>query len=408
MPGEHGPHQNDDDRINVLLQTGGIDRVQTGGIDRVAAPGSAEDLVRQVADIYGSGLRRIMEILQDQGKLDDATVEALAADSLVSGLLVFHGLHPRSLEARVAAAVDRLRPYLGSNGRDVELEGTSLDGVVRLKLFRTQPGGPPAFTPLKSEMEAAIKAAAPEVTAVDVAEVEKPVGSPDLIAVDSLPVRVNNPADATPAAPWQDMSGGTWEPIPEIAGLESGEVAAFLIGGYPVLACRAGQELYAYRDFCPRCTGSMAGATLHMATDAQAGAGLLSCPTCRGHFDVRHGGCLEDKDLHLDPLPLLMQGGVLCVAVPGEAAPVTPLTAVAAHSGPTEATPAQAIPLVAPAGQTAAPVLAPGPVSPAVPSPAVTAPAVSASTAAVPAVTAPALPVTAAAAELPAAAAQDR
>src|SRR5919112_540855 len=143
MPGEHEPHQNDD-RIGLLLQTGGIDRLQTGGIGRVVAPGSTEDLVRQVADIYGSGLRRIMEILHDQGKLDDATVEALAADSLVSGLLVLHGLHPRSLEARVAAAVDRLRPYLGSNGLDVELEGTSQDGVVRLKLLRTQPGGPPA------------------------------------------------------------------------------------------------------------------------------------------------------------------------------------------------------------------------------------------------------------------------
>lgn len=400
MPGELGRHQNDD-RIGVLLQT--------GGIDRVAAPGSAEDLVRQVADIYGSGLRRIMEILHDQGKLDDATVEALAADSLVSGLLVFHGLHPRSLEARVAVAVDRLRPYLGSNGCDVELEGTSLDGVVRLKLFRTQPGGPPSSAPLKSELEAAIKTAAPEVTAVDVAVVEKTDGAPDLIPVDALPVRANNPADATPAAPWQDMSGGTWEPIPEIAGLESGEVAAFLIGGYPVLACRTGQDLYAYRDFCPRCTGSMAGATLHRATDIQAWASLLSCPTCRGHFDVRHAGaCLEDKDLHLDPLPLLMQGGVLCVAVPREAKPAAPLTAVAAPSGPTEATPAQAIPLVAPAGQTAAPVLAPGPASPAVPSPAVTAPAVSASTVSAPSVTAPALPVTAAAAELPTAAAQDR
>lgn len=395
MPDEHGPHQ-DDDRIGVLLQT--------GGIDRVVAPGSAEDLVRQVADIYGSALRRIMEILHDQGKLDDAAVEALAADSLVSGLLVLHGLHPRSLEARVAAAVERLGPYLGSNGLDVELEGTSQDGVVRLKLFRTQPGGPPASTPLKSEMEAAIKAAAPEVTAVDVAEVEKPAGSPDLIPVDSLPVRANNPADATPAAPWQDMSGGTWEPIPEIAGLESGEVAAFLIGGYPVLACRTGQDLYAYRDFCPRCTGSMAGATLHRATDTQAGASLLSCPTCRGHFDVRRGACLEDNELHLDPLPLLMQGGVLCVAVPREAAPAAPPTAVAVHSGPTEATPAQALPLVAPPGQAAVPVLIPGPgaPSPAAPSPAVPAPTMSA-----PAVTAPAIPVPAAA-ELPAAAAQDR
>lgn len=394
MPGDDGPLRNND-RIGVLLQT--------GGMDRVIARGSTEDLVRQVADIYGSGLRRIMEILHDQGKLDDATVEALAADSLVSGLLLLHGLHPRSLEARVAAAVDRLRPYLGSNGLAAELEGTSQDGVVRLKLFRTYPGAPPSSAPLKSEVEAAIKAAAPEVTAVDMAEVEKPAGSPELIPVDALPVRANSPADATPAAPWQDMPGGTWEPVPEIAGLESGEVAAFLIGGYPVVACRTGQDLYAYRDYCPRCTGSMAGAALHRAADAEAGGSLLSCPTCRGHFDIRRGGiCLEDKDLHLDPLPLLMQGGVLCVAIPRGSETAAPPPAVAAAPGPTEATPVQAIPLLAPAGQAAAPApLTPEPESPAVSAPTVASPAVAS-----PAVTEPAIPV--AAAELPAAAAQDK
>lgn len=358
MPGEDRPLQHDD-KIDLLLQT--------GGIERVAAPGSAEDLVRQVADLYGSGLRRIMEILRDQGKLDDATVGALAADRLVSGLLVLHGLHPRPMEARVAAAVDRLRPFLGSQGRDVELEGTSQDGVVRLKLLRTQPGGPASSASLKSEVEAAIKAAAPEVTAIDVAEVDKQAGPPQLIPVDSLPVRANSPAVATPAGPWQDMSGGTWEPVPEIAGLESGEVAAFLVGGYPVLACRTGQDLYAYRDYCPRCTGSLAGATLHRSTDAEPGGSLLSCPTCRGHFDLRHGGaCLEDRGLRLDPLPLLAQGGVLCVAIPGDPEHEEPLPAVPASPGPTEATPVQAIPLVAPAGLNTAPVLAPEPASPAV------------------------------------------
>jgi nitrite reductase/ring-hydroxylating ferredoxin subunit/Fe-S cluster biogenesis protein NfuA len=388
MPGEDRPLQNDD-RMTVLLQT--------GGTDPVAARGSVEDLVRQVADLYGSGLRRIMEILHDRGKLDDATVEALTADSLVSGLLVLHGLHARPLEARVAAALDRLRPYLGSHGRDVELEGASPDGVVRLKLVRTDPGGPHVSAPLKSEVEAAIKAAAPEVTAIDVAEVEKQAGSPELIPLDSLPVRTNNPADATPAAPWHDMLGGSWEPVPEIAGLEPREVAAYLIGGYPVLACRSGQDVYAYRDYCPRCTGSMAGATLNGDAAAEVRGSLLSCPTCRGHFEVRHAGaCLEDKDLHLDPLPLLVRGGVLCVAIPRESADAAPLPAVTAPPGPTEATPVQAIPLVAPSGQAASPVLATEPASLAVSSLAVTAPAVAV----------PPMPVSAAA-ELPAAAGQD-
>jgi nitrite reductase/ring-hydroxylating ferredoxin subunit len=60
---------------------------------------------------------------------------------------------------------------------------------------------------------------------------------------------------------------------------------------------------------------------LQRALAAPAGGGLLRCPTCRAHFDVRQAGaCLEDRSLHLDPLPLLVRGGVMSVAVPVAAA----------------------------------------------------------------------------------------
>ena len=340
--------------------------------DEAVARGGTEDLVKQVAELYGSALRRILEILHRQGKLDEATLEALTADDLVSALLLVHGLYPRSLEARVAAALDRIRPYLDSHGGDVELEGTSTDGVVRLRLY-IDPAAPGSSTPLRVAMEEAIKAVAPEVAAIDVVEVEKQPGLPDLIPVDSLPVRAISPADATPAATWHDMTG-TWVPVPEIAGLESGDVAGFLIGGYPLLACRAGQDVYAYRDYCPRCTGSMAGATLEAAA-AGAGGSVLRCPTCRGHFDVhRAGACLEDKGLHLEPLPLLVRAGVLSVAIPSESGQPAPLPAAPAPPARAEVTPVQSIPLVAPAGQAVPMALAPEPASPAIPSPAVPAP----------------------------------
>jgi Fe-S cluster biogenesis protein NfuA/nitrite reductase/ring-hydroxylating ferredoxin subunit len=328
------------DQIGTLL-----DALGAGG---AVARGRAEDLVRQVTDLYGAGLQRIMEILHDQGKLDDPLLEALTADSLVAGLLVIHGLHPHTLEARVAAALDSVRPYLGSHGGDVELEGISPDGVVRLKLLGTCQGCPSSSVTLKYAVEEAIQNAAPEVTAIDVVEAEKQPGAPALIPVDSLLVRVNSPAGGTPAESWHDMSGGTWEPVPEIAGLEPGEVAGFLVGGYPVLACRTGQDIYAYRDFCPRCTGSMAGAVLQRALAAPVGGGLLTCPTCRGHFDVRHAGvCLEDNNLHLEPLPLLVRNGVMSVAVPTASLPSATLP-VPPPPAPAAVTPVQALPVVGP------------------------------------------------------------
>jgi Fe-S cluster biogenesis protein NfuA/nitrite reductase/ring-hydroxylating ferredoxin subunit len=298
--GTGGPRNGE--RISTLL-----DALGAGG---AVARGRAEDLVREVTDMYGSGLERILEILAEQGKLDDGTLAALAADELVSGLLIIHGLHPESMETRVAGALDSVRPYLGSHGGDVELLDISPEGVVRLKLLGTCQGCPSSSVTLKFAVEEAIETAAPEVTAIEVVEAEKHAGVPAFIPVDSLLVRMNH----------ADQPEGAWEPVPGIADLEPGDVAGFQVGGYSLLACRTGQDVYTYRDFCPRCEGSMAGAVLQRALAAPTGGGLLRCPTCRAHFDVRQAGsCLEDRNLHLDPLPLLVRGGVMSVAVPAAA-----------------------------------------------------------------------------------------
>jgi len=319
QPGQTG------ERIGTLL-----DALGAGG---AVARGRAEDLVREVTDLYGAGLARILEILDDRGQLDRATLDALTADELVSGLLVIHGLHPQDTQARVAAALDGVRPYLGSHGGDVELLDVSPEGVVRLKLLGTCQGCPSSSVTLKFAVEEAIESAAPEVTAIEVVEAESRPAVPAVIPVDALLVRLNH-ADSAPGNDpggggtntrngtgtgehWQEHAPGSWQAVPEIAGLEQGEVAGFLVGGYAVLVCRTGQDLYAYRDYCPRCTGSMAGAALQRALAGPVGGGLLRCPACRAHFDVRQAGsCLENRSLHLDPLPLLIRSGVMSVAVP--------------------------------------------------------------------------------------------
>ena len=100
-------------------------------------------------------------------------------------------------------------------------------------------------------------------------------------------------------------------------------MAGFLVAGVEVLTCRIGPDVYAFVDRCPRCTHSMPGASLQRALAAPVGGGLLRCPHCRSHFDVRKAGaCLEDKALHLDPLPLLLRDGVPSVAVPTTADPL--------------------------------------------------------------------------------------
>jgi nitrite reductase/ring-hydroxylating ferredoxin subunit len=171
------------------------------------------------------------------------------------------------------------------------------------------------------------------VTGIEVEEAA-PAAVPALIPVGALRSRLDGlggPPDGgthSAAPDWAvpdsgTPASGTWQAVPALAELESGAVAGFLVAGVEVLTCRIGPDVYAFVDRCPRCTHTMPGASLQRALAAPVGGGLLRCPHCRSHYDVRKAGaCLEDKALHLDPLPLLLRDGVPSVAVPTTADPL--------------------------------------------------------------------------------------
>ncbi|MDQ3156625.1 MAG: NifU family protein [Actinomycetota bacterium] len=268
----------------------------------------AEDLVRQLTILYGAGIERILTILDERGALSPPTLRALVDDELVSSLLLVHGLHPDDVETRVAAALDSVRPYLGSHGGDVELLGVSESGAVSLRLLGSCDGCPSSSVTLKLAVEDAIEAAAPEVISIEVEEQAGGEGGSTLISIDSLRARLGEEAED---------SVGTWTPVPELADLAAGQVAGYTAGGMDVVGCRIGSDVFMFRDRCGRCSTSLAGSTLARPVGAAVGTGVLTCPSCHSHFDVRRAGvCSEDETLHLDPLPVLVRSGVLSVAIP--------------------------------------------------------------------------------------------
>lgn len=272
----------------------------------------AEDLVALVTNLYGAGLERILDILADAGRLDERALSALADDDLVASLLLVHGLHPHDVKTRVAAALDSVRPYLGSHGGDVELVDVGADGVVQIRLLGSCDGCPSSSVTLQLAVEGAIEAAAPEVTSIEVLEVPKSsAAGPAVIPVDSLRARLG---DGTPVAM------GSWTPVPEMSDLQAGEVGGFAVDGTAIVACRLGPDLFAFRDHCPACRHDLAGTRLERMLGQPVGSGVLTCPSCRTHYDVRRAGAAVDvPDVHLDPLPLLVRDGVLSVAVPAVA-----------------------------------------------------------------------------------------
>ncbi len=65
-------------------------------------------------------------------------------------------------------ALESVKPRLGLHGGDVDLIGVTPDGVVRLRLEGNCHGCPSSQVTLKSSIEEAIYAAAPDVSALEV------------------------------------------------------------------------------------------------------------------------------------------------------------------------------------------------------------------------------------------------
>nr|WP_280474189.1 NifU family protein [Nocardia asiatica] len=301
MTVEDRPHDQDDATLGESRWREAGDRIETL-LEASSAGGAlarerAEQLVRELVELYGAGLARVV------GLLDAAAVERLARDDLVASLLLVHGLHPHDVDTRVRDALDTVRPYLGSHGGDVHLVDI-VDGVVRLELAGSCKSCPSSSVTLELAVEDAVRAAAPEIESIEV--VAARTESAGVISADSLFSRVHAP----------DRRSGNWVAVPELAELSAGEVGGFAVAGLSVLACRVGAELYAYRDHCPGCDHSLAGAVLERRVGFPAGDAVLRCPTCRAHYDMVHAGARVDGEGHLEPLPVLVRSGELAVAVP--------------------------------------------------------------------------------------------
>jgi Fe-S cluster biogenesis protein NfuA/nitrite reductase/ring-hydroxylating ferredoxin subunit len=223
-------------------------------------------------------------------------------------LLVVHGLHPYGVEERVERALAAVRPYLGSHGGDVELLGVSEEGVVRLRLLGSCDGCPSSSVTLDLAVEGAIHEAAPEVSAIEIEAASDADDKGALISVDSLFTRLEGPTNA--------KTGSGWVPVPELARLPDGAVVV-VRGPADLLGCRVGSDLYVFHDRCARCQSSLEGGVLARRLGGDAGDALLKCPSCRAHYEVRRAGaCVEEPELHLGPLPVLVDGDQVSVALP--------------------------------------------------------------------------------------------
>jgi Fe-S cluster biogenesis protein NfuA len=147
-------------RVDTLLQ-------EVDGQPDGAARSRTKEIVQGLMEFHGAGIERILEKIASSGEAGQKLIDSLAEDELIASLLLLYGLHPLDLTARVAQALENVRPYLHSHGGNVELLGID-DGVVRLRLQGSCHGCPSSAMTLKQTIEEAIHEKAPDAVAIEV------------------------------------------------------------------------------------------------------------------------------------------------------------------------------------------------------------------------------------------------
>jgi Fe-S cluster biogenesis protein NfuA/nitrite reductase/ring-hydroxylating ferredoxin subunit/phenylpyruvate tautomerase PptA (4-oxalocrotonate tautomerase family) len=263
-----------------------IARVQelTGRLEDLDDPACrelAEELTAAVVQMYGAGLERIVELIED-----DETRDRLAADELVAGLLMIHDLHPVPIEERVMQALDTVRPYMESHGGNVELLGIE-DGVAKLRLEGSCKSCRASASTLELAVRQALQEAAPDLLGMDV---EGVVEEDDEVTGVALPM-VNG------APSWHSLD------IAPPDSLSTAEVA-----GMSLFVANVDGTLLAYRNSCASCDSPLEG--------GQLDGGALECPACgRRYFLPQAGRSMDDERLQLQPIPLLRESDLIKVAL---------------------------------------------------------------------------------------------
>ncbi|MDQ3363397.1 MAG: NifU family protein [Actinomycetota bacterium] len=251
------------------------------------ARSKAAEVVGVLLDLYGDGLARMMDLVYETG--NDKAFESFARDELVSHLLLLHGLHPLDVETRVVQALEEVRPYLQSHGGNVEFLGVE-GGVARLRMQGSCDGCPSSAMTLKLAIEEAVLKAAPDLDGIEAEGVAEAKPAPNIVAGPTLRRKEKKQQPEEDGVAWTVVGG-----LPQLTG---GGMLAKEVSGEPVLFVKLANDLYAYRNLCPDCGGSLEGGNLRVAE--------LSCPGCEHRYDVRRAGrCLDAPQLHLEPIPLL-------------------------------------------------------------------------------------------------------
>jgi Fe-S cluster biogenesis protein NfuA/nitrite reductase/ring-hydroxylating ferredoxin subunit len=226
-----------------------------------------------IEELSGEALRRLIRAL----KTDPAALAAMknaVADEVVYAVLRRHDIVKASLNERVEAALEGVRPMLASHGGDVELVKVKPPSV-EFRFIGACDGCPASALTFHAGVKKAVQDACPEIT--DIIQVKGLGGS------EESGVRFVSPFALGDKGNW--VAAGLLSEIPE------GSVRSTIIGGEKVLLSRNGASVTCFQNACAHL-----GFPIH---DGEIEKGIITCPHHGFQYDLSSGECLTAPEVQL-------------------------------------------------------------------------------------------------------------
>jgi Fe-S cluster biogenesis protein NfuA/nitrite reductase/ring-hydroxylating ferredoxin subunit len=226
-----------------------------------------------IEELNGEALRRLIRAL----KTDPAALAAMKnviADEVVYAVLRRHDIVKASLNERVEAALEGVRPMLASHGGDVELVKVKPPSV-EVRFIGACDGCPASALTFHAGVKKAVQDACPEIT--DITQVKGLGGS------EESGVRFVSPFALGDKGNW--VAAGLLSDVPE------GSVRSTIIGGEKVLLSRNGATVTCFQNACAHL-----GFPIH---DGEIENGIITCPHHGFQYDLSSGECLTAPEVQL-------------------------------------------------------------------------------------------------------------
>ena len=273
------------ERIEALLEASAA-----GG---VVARERAEELVRLVADLYGAGLERLLEIARRRGPARRRRCSTRWPPTTWWPACCWCTACTRttSSDPGRAGAGRACGPTSARTAATSSCSRSPTTGVVRLRLLGSCDGCASSAVTLELAVEDAIEAAAPEIAAIEVEDDRREPAAPGVIPVDVAARPARRRRSRRRRSAWRaGCPSSTSSPSARCAGIAVGGVDRRCV-------CRVGADrLRLPRPLRRAAARRFDGRRPARGSRGDAGErGAHAARACGAHFDVRRAGAgLED------------------------------------------------------------------------------------------------------------------